>query len=81
MGSPLSGILTCICFEFLESGPFKYIIPSNSNYFQYIDDILLIYPQELNLIRITNRLNNIEPFIKVTRELESNKSLPFLDVL
>ena len=27
--------------------PFKYIIPSNSNYSQYIDGILLIHPQEL----------------------------------
>ena len=57
MGSPLSGVLTCIYQEYLESGPFKYIIPSNSNYFRYIDDILLIDPQELDLVKITDRLN------------------------
>ena len=46
IGSPLSGVLTCIYIELLESGPFNYIILSNSNYSQYIDDILLIYPQK-----------------------------------
>ena len=33
VGSLLSGILTCIYLGFLDSGPFKYTIPSNSNYF------------------------------------------------
>ena len=59
MGSPLSGVLACICLEFLESGPFKYMIPCNSNYFRYIDDILLIYPQELDLVKINDRMNKI----------------------
>ena len=35
-----------------------------------IYDILLIYPQEFNLIKITDRLNNIESNIKFTHELE-----------
>ena len=30
---------------FLESGPFEFITPKDSNYFWYIDDILLIYPR------------------------------------
>ena len=46
-------IFTCKYLEFLESGPFKYIIPSNSNYFRYIENSLLIYPQELVLVKIT----------------------------
>ena len=79
MGSLLSGILACIYLEFLESGPFKYIIPNNSSYFRYIGNILLIYPQELNSKRITDRLNDIEPSIKFIYELESNNTLPFLD--
>ena len=61
MGSPLNGALACLFLEFLESGPFKFIIPKDSNYFYYTDDILLIYPQDNDLTKITDRLNNIEP--------------------
>ena len=65
----LSAVLECIYFEFLESGPFKYIIRSS------------IYPQNLNLNSITDRLNNAKPSIKFTCELESNKNLTFFGCL
>ena len=81
MGSPLSGVLACIYLEFLKSGPFKYIIPNTAHYFRYIDDILLIYPQDLDLHNITDKLNNAEPSLKFTYELEYNYTLPFLDIL
>ena len=67
--------------EFLEPSPFKYIIPNTVHYIRYIDDILLIYPQDLDLHSITDRLNNVEPSIKFTYELEYNSTLPFLDIL
>ena len=78
MGSPLSGVLACIYLEFLESGPFKYIISNTPHYFRYIDDI---YPHDLNLHSITDKLNNVEPSLKFTYELEYNYTLPFLDIL
>ena len=81
MGSPPSRVLGCIYLEFLESGPFKYIIPNTASYFRYIENILLIYPQNLDLHSITDRLNNVESSIKFTYELESNNTLPFLDIL
>ena len=81
MGSPLNGVLACIYLEFLESGPFKYIMPNTARYFRYIDDILLIYLQDLDLYSITNWLNNVEPSTKFTYEIESNSTLPFLDIL
>ena len=74
MGSPLSGVLACIYLEFLEFGSFKYIIPNTVHYFRYIDHILLIYPQDLDLHSITDRLNNVEPSIKFTYELEYNST-------
>ena len=77
MGSPLSAVLACLYLEFLESGPFRYIIPKNSSYFRYIDDILLIYPQELDIEKITDSLNKIDHTIKFMHKLESNNSLPF----
>ena len=79
MGSPLSRVLACIYLEFLESGLFKHI-PNTAHYFRYIDDILLIYPQDLDL-HITDKLNNVEPSLKFIYELEYNSTLPFLDIL
>ena len=76
MASPLIGFLACIHLEFLESGIFKYIIPCNSNYFRYIKDIQLIHPQEIDLIKISERLNKIKLTIKFTHEPETNNSLP-----
>ena len=81
MGALLSGLLACIYLEFLESGPFRYIIPNTARNFSYIDDILLIYPQDLYLHSITDRLNNVEPSIRFTYELEYNGTLTFLDIL
>ena len=81
MGCPLCGVLACIYLEFVESGSFKYIIPNTAHYFRYIDDILLIYPQDLDFHSITDRLNNVEPSIKFTYELEYNSTLPFLVIL
>ena len=66
ISSQLSSVLACIYLEFLESDPFEYIILSNSSYFRHIDNILLIYPQELYSKRIIDRLNDIEPSIKLT---------------
>ena len=81
MGFLLSEVLAYIFLEFLESGPFQYIIPNTDRYFRYIDDILLIYPQDLDLHSITDRLNNVEPSIKLMYEFESNNTLTFLDIL
>ena len=74
MVSQLNGVFACIYIEFLESGPFKYIIPNTASYFRCIDDILLIYPQDLDLHSITDRLNNVEPSLKFTNEPEPNNT-------
>ena len=60
---------------------FKYFIPNIASYFRYIDDILLIYLQDLDWHSITDRLNNVETSLKFTYELEYNSTLPFLDIL
>ena len=81
MDSPLSDVIACIYLEFLKSGPFRHIIPSNSNHFRYVDVILFIYPKELDLIKVTDRLNKIKPTIKFIHELETNNALPFSDII
>ena len=80
MGSPVSGVLACLFLEFLESGPFSYILPKTTTYFRYIDDALIIYPRQTNLENLVTRLNDVEPTIKFTHEDENDDTLPFLDV-
>ena len=46
-----------------------------------MDNILLIYPQDLDLHGITDWLNNVKLSIKFTYELKYNSTLPFLDNL
>ena len=58
----LRGVLACIYLEFLESGPFKYIISSSAGHCRYIEDILLIHSQDLDLNSISDRQYNVEPF-------------------
>ena len=44
------------------------------------DDILIIYPNMYNIETITNKLNNIEPTIKLIYKFEKDNTLPFLDI-
>ena len=81
MGSPLSGVLACLFLETLEAGPFRQILPTNSTYFRYIDDALIIYPRRTNLETLTAKLNQVEDTIEFTHEKEVDQKLPFLDIL
>ena len=81
MSLSLSGVLACLFLEFLNSGHFKFMTPRNSNYFRHTDDILLIYPRNNDVTKITDRLYNFEPNINFTYELENNNTLPFLKIL
>ena len=81
MGSPLSPVLACLYLETLESGPFEYIIPRNSHYFRYIDDVLFLHPQNVNIPNLVKSLSSVEPSINFTFETEYNHRLPFLDIL
>ncbi len=60
MGNPLTGVLACLFLEFLETGTFKYRLPTNTTYFIYIDDIHISLPQNLKAeeIKIKNLKKN-----------------------
>ena len=72
MGNPLSGILVSLFLEFLESGPFKYRLPSNTTYFRYINDILIFLPQNIKIEEVAEKQSNVEPSINFTYEKEFN---------
>ena len=63
MGSPLNGVFVRV---FIKSDPFKFIVPKDSRYFRYIDDILFIHQRNNGWAKITNDLNKIEPRIDFT---------------
>ena len=71
MGNPLSRILACL---FLESGPFKYRLPSNTTYFRYSDNMLIFPPQNIKIEEIAEKLN-VEPSINFT--YEKNLTTPY----
>ena len=60
MGNPLISLF----LEFLDSGPFKYRLPSNTTYFRYINGLLIFLPQ------------NIIPFLDILIN-KSQNSLTF----
>ena len=60
MGNPLSEILASLFLEFLQSGPFKYGLPSDTTYFRYIDNILIFLLQKIKIEEIAEKLNNVE---------------------
>ena len=69
--------------EFFERRYLHTLIPPGIDipWFRYIDDVLYIWPSHLNVDEFLNQLNNLVPSIKFTLETESNKTLPFLDIL
>ena len=50
-------------------------------FFIYIDDILIINPNKYYIETNNNKLNNKEPTIKLTYELENDNSLLFQEIL
>ena len=58
----------------VEFGPFEFIIPKDSSYFHYIDNISSIHPWNNDLTKIMNELNKIESTIDFTYKLETNKT-------
>ena len=76
MGSPHIRVLACL---FLESGPF--LVPKVSNYFPFINDILLIYPWNHDFTKIIDKLIKLEPTIDFTYKLGTNNIILFLDIL
>jgi hypothetical protein len=68
-------------FLFLEHNIYDIFIKHKIiGYLRYIDDILLIYYEELNDINLTlKEFNNIQPNLQFTMEKEENK-VNFLDI-
>ena len=80
MGSPLSPVAACIFMETLEKEEFSKIMGDDTTWLRYVDDVLIIAPQNLNLPDKLEKLNEVHENIKFTLEEEENQRLNFLDV-
>ena len=81
MGSPLSPVAACFYMEMLENDHFQRILGDDSIWMRYVDDVIVIVPEDTDLDDKLARLNEVDHRIQFTKEEESNQSLPFLDVM
>ena len=81
MGSPLSAVISCLYMKTLEINEYKRIIGKGSNWYRYVDDILVIVPKNTNLENKLRMLNTVNTSIQFTIENEVNGKIPFLDTL
>ena len=80
MGSPLGPALANIFVGYYESKLFNEI-SKPIVYCRYVDDTFSLFHKETEFQKFLNCLNSLHPSLKFTNEIETNNSVPFLDVL
>jgi hypothetical protein len=83
MGAPSSSILSEVFLQYLESTQIIDVLINNSilGYFRYVDDILIIYDNDITDIdKVHDEFNNLAPTIKFSIEKEHNNKIDFLDI-
>jgi hypothetical protein len=83
MGAPTSSLFSEIYLYHLEITQIVDILLQyrTVGYFQHINDILVVYKQNLtNIQEVLTKFNNLTPKFNFTLEEETNKSISFLDV-
>jgi hypothetical protein len=81
MGNCLSPILANIYMEFFESRLAHSIMPDNSYWMRFVDDIFSLIPKDVDINHFLVQLNNVSPSIKFTYEMEDENKISFLDTL
>ena len=67
--------------EMLEHDHFEAIMGEDSYWMRYVDDVIVIIPEDTDLDEKLARLNEVDSKIQFTIEREADMSLPFLDLL
>ena len=80
MGSPLGPALANIFIGYYESKLFNGI-SKPTVYCRYVDDTIYLFHKETEFQKFLDCLNSLHSYLKFTNEIETNNSLPFLDVL
>jgi len=83
MGAPSSSILSEIFLQHIEHTHLPSLTQKHRliNYFQYVDDVLLVYnSSHTHILSILKDVNSIHPSLMFTDELEQENKLNFLDI-
>jgi hypothetical protein len=83
MGAPSSALLSEIFLQYIEENHIINILINNNilGYFQYVNDILIIYDHVTTKIdTLLDEFNQIHPNLTYTMELENNQQIDFLDI-
>ena len=80
MGSPVSVTVANLVMEKIQEQALSTYDPPPRFWKRYVDDALTALPVR-HIQDFHNHINNINPHIKFTIEIESNNALPYLDVL
>ena len=81
MGSPLSPVAACLYMECLEEDRYRNIMGPGCTWIRYVDDVLIVFPEDVNLQEKVEALNEVDPKIQFTVEMENGGMIPFLDTL
>ena len=81
MGSPLGPVLANIFVGFLENKFNAEINSLSEAYFRYVDDTCVVCDSFDQMEKLQSLLNSMHDNIRFSLEKESNRTLPFLDVL
>ena len=68
MGSPLSPAAACLFMELLGEEHFKNIMGQETAWLRYVDDVLIVTPDDIDVEDKLQRLNAIEPKIQFSIE-------------
>jgi hypothetical protein len=70
MGAPTSSILSEVYLQYLENSKiFNLLLNHNViGYFRYVDDILVVYNEDITNIDILRQFNNLTPKLRFTIE-------------
>ena len=72
LGSPLAAVLAQLAMEVLDQ---NHLAGKNVIWVRYVDDILAIVPQRLDVSTLLQRLNDVHPTIKFTLEREVSERI------
>ena len=81
MGNCLSPVCSNLYMEFFEKYLLRTILPDDVIWYRYVDDVLCLWPEDLDLDHFLCQLNNLVPSIEFSIEEEIDFKIPFLDVL
>jgi len=83
MGAPSSGIIAEIFLQHTENTHLAHLTHRHRiiNYFQHVDDILLIFdPTHTNIQAILKDFNAIHPKLHIIAEAERDNTVNYLDI-